>query len=81
MSYLHNILEEQPQSEPILGRESEMVKNNAGGYVFQIDAFARLDRFLILGSEGGTYYAQERPLTLENAQNIMDLVKSDGYEL
>ena len=38
------------QSERIPGRKDQ-VKNNAGGYVFAIDSWTQLDRFLILGSE------------------------------
>lgn len=53
------------QSEPIPGKAQ--VPNSAGGHVFALDDWARLDRFLILGNEGGTYYAGERKLTQENA--------------
>ena len=49
-----------PQSEPIPG--SAQVPNSAGGYAFAVDDWARLERFLILGSEGGSYYATERAL-------------------
>ena len=48
-----------PQSQPI----ANTVPNAAGGYAFAIDDWARLDRFLILGSAGGSYYAGERVLT------------------
>jgi len=41
--------------------------NSAGGYAFSVDDRARLDRFLLLGSEGRRYYAGERVLTRENA--------------
>lgn len=47
-----------PQSEPIPG--TNQVKNNAGGYVFPIDPLAHFRRFLILGSEGGSYYVNAR---------------------
>lgn len=57
-----------PQSQPLPGRETEMVKNAAGGYVFKIDDMERVRRFLILGNEGGTYYASEAKLTKENAR-------------
>ena len=43
-----------PQSEPIPGKQ--MVANNAGGYVFEIDKWARLRRFLVIGSDAPTYY-------------------------
>ena len=65
------------QSERIPGREDQ-VKNNAGGYVFSIDSWTQLDRFLILGSEGGSYYVSERKLTLENAENVHACVLEDG---
>lgn len=58
-----------PQSEPLLGREAEMVKNSAGGFTFAVDRWSQLDRFLILGCAGGTYYATERELTRENARS------------
>jgi len=34
-------------------------------------------RFLILGNEGGSYYATERQLTLENAFAVMRCIKND----
>jgi 60 kDa SS-A/Ro ribonucleoprotein len=53
-----------PQSAPLDRRQ---VKNNAGGYVFKLDDWARLDRFLVLGSDAPTYYQHARDLTRENA--------------
>jgi 60 kDa SS-A/Ro ribonucleoprotein len=77
MSYLRNYgAKETPQSEPIPGQDQ--VENNAGGFVYEIDPFARLRRFLILGSEGGTYYTGERKLTRENAECVIECCKLDG---
>ena len=53
-----------PQSQPIPG--STQVRNSAGGYSWQVDDWTRLDRFLILGAEGGTYYIGERELVKQN---------------
>ena len=39
-----------PQSQPIAGT----VANSAGGYAFPVDDWTRFDRFLVLGSEGGS---------------------------
>src|SRR5690606_2877479 len=50
-----------PQRDPIPG--TNQVPNSAGGFAWQLDDWARLDRFLVLGSEGGTYYVGERELT------------------
>ena len=67
-----------PQSEPLPGREGEMVRNSAGGMVFPVDDFTRLRRFLVLGSEGGSYYATERKLTVENANAVKRCIEIDG---
>ena len=70
--------EPSPQSEAIRGRENEMTPNNAGGYVFPVDDFTRLRRFLVLGSEGGNYYTNERKLILENAAAVKPCIETDG---
>ena len=67
-----------PQLEPLPGREDEMGRNSAGGMAFAIDDFARLRRFLVLGSEGGSYYAAERELTIENANAVKRCIAVDG---
>jgi 60 kDa SS-A/Ro ribonucleoprotein len=64
------------QQSPLPGEA--MVPNSAGGYVYALDAWARFDRFLVLGTEGGTYYASERKLTVEAAQSAMDCIAEDG---
>ena len=63
-----------PQSEPLAGQ----VENSAAGYSWPVDDWTRLRRFLILGSEGGSYYASERTLTRENAAAVERAVRSDG---
>ena len=65
-----------PQNEPIPGENQ--IKNNAGGYVYSVGAFKQLERFLILGSEGGSYYVSEKALTKENAINTIAAIESDG---
>lgn len=72
------ILTNTPQSEPIPGKN--MVKNSAGGYAFAVDKWARLKRFLVLGSDGGTYYIDAKKLTLQNAQVVMDCLAEDGLK-
>ena len=75
MAYLNRILNEPtPQSEPLPG----MVPNSAGGHAYPVDDMTRLRRFLILGSEGGSYYADERKLTLENAAAVKRCIENDG---
>jgi 60 kDa SS-A/Ro ribonucleoprotein len=64
------------QQSPLPGEA--MVPNDAGGYGYALDQWERLDRFLVLGTEGGTYYASERKLTAESAQSVMDCIAEDG---
>lgn len=68
-----------PQSEAIPG--TDQVVNSAGGFAFEVDGWGRLDRFLILGSEGGTYYIGERELTVENARVVAELIHEDGLRV
>ena len=65
-----------PQSEPIPG--SKQVPNSAGGHSFEVDIWTRLNRFLILGTEGGTYYIRQKELTKENAKGIKKCILLDG---
>ena len=67
-----------PQHMPIPGREDVMSRNAAGGYAFKVDDWQRLHRFLIIGSEGGTYYVDERTLTVDNAEVVRRCIKNDG---
>jgi 60 kDa SS-A/Ro ribonucleoprotein len=66
---------ETAQSEPILG--AGQVENSAGGHAWQIDHWAQLERFLILGSEGGTYYISQQKLTDENVESLSKCVDED----
>lgn len=72
----HYSTRQTPQSEPIPGKA--MVKNDAGGYAFGLDDWARLDRFLILGSSGGSYYVSEQKLTIDNADAVKRCIAADG---
>ena len=65
-----------PQAQPIPG--AAQVPNSAGGFAWGVDDWTRLDRFLLLGVEGPTYYASHRPLTIENAQAVLRCIGADG---
>jgi len=65
-----------PQWRAIPG--SGQVANAAGGFAWPVDDWLRLDRFLLLGSEGGSYYASERALTVDNAQAVGRCIAADG---
>ena len=56
-------------------RDSEdQVCNSAGGYVWPVSDMNRLRRFMVLGSESGTYYIQSKELGLENIDCIQKLI-------
>jgi 60 kDa SS-A/Ro ribonucleoprotein len=76
-NYSKSVTGPTPQTQPIFGR-TDMVKNNAGGYGFEVTPQDRLERFLLIGTEGGTYYVGEQKLTQENATNIISMIKSNG---
>ncbi|XP_068725168.1 RNA-binding protein RO60-like [Montipora capricornis] len=65
---------ETPQYQPL---SATQVQNEAGGFVWKVDDLERFRRFLVLGSEGGTYYATQPKLGQENAQALLRLI-SEG---
>ena len=67
-----------PQTEKADARQE---KNSAGGYTFTIDDMARLRRFLVLGTDGGTYYTGAAELTKDNAGVVLDLARTRTVEL
>ncbi|MBO1019809.1 TROVE domain-containing protein [Methylobacterium sp. SD274] len=67
-------LRRNPQSEPI----PRTVPNSAGGHAFPVSDWTRLDRFLVLGSEGGSYYAGPVALTRDNARAVLRCLAEDG---
>jgi 60 kDa SS-A/Ro ribonucleoprotein len=66
-----------PQSEPL---DERQVPNSAGGYAYPVDKWVRFDRFVILGSQSGSYYATEKKLTKDNLQAVAECVKENGIK-
>lgn len=67
-----------PQTQPADPRQ---VKNNAGGFTFQVTPEVRLRRFLTLGTEGGTYYVGAKDLTRDNATIVLDFARNRTADL
>src|SRR5439155_22972094 len=63
-----------PQWAPLPGQ----APNSAAGFAWTVDAWTRLRRFLVLGSEGGSYYASESTLTRENARAGEECAAENG---
>ena len=53
------------------------VKNNAGGYGFQVGDFDRMVKFITIGTEGGTYHVDEQKLTKAEAQATIRAISND----
>ena len=64
-----------PQNQPIIGKKQ--TKNNAGGYVFKVDCWERLNRFLILGSDKGSFYVNAQKLTRDAADSVLKCASKD----
>ena len=76
MSYLTRyITRPVPQHEQL---RADQTANSEGAFVWEIDRWTRLRRFLILGSEGGSFYAGERELTRENTAALDECIAEDG---
>lgn len=67
-----------PVSEPLPGREADMVVNNAGAYTFSLGHNDRLLRFLILGADGATYYATKDAHFKQAYTNVEAAIKALG---
>jgi len=65
-----------PPHPPILG--TSQVPSSDGGCTWQVTDWVRLDRFLILGSDRGTYHVDDRPLTIDQAEAVARCLAADG---
>jgi 60 kDa SS-A/Ro ribonucleoprotein len=63
------IVGDQPVDRPIAGR-TDMVENNTSGFIFETPLLKQVERFLILGTTGGTYYVKEKKLTKDNVSDL-----------
>lgn len=76
-NYAKHVYGGTPQTEKVHGVDRQAT-NNAGGIAFTIDRWDYLMRFLILGTEGGTFYVDERKLTVDAANSVRDCLNEDG---
>lgn len=61
--------------------DERQVVNNAGGYTFELADEQRLRRFLVLGTDGGTYYTLDRDLTKDNASVVFRMCSDQHTRL
>lgn len=65
-----------PQGVATPGRTDEVV-NHAGGYVFKVSDVDRLERFLILGTDGATYYVGADEQVTKSVDFLRDMIARD----
>ncbi len=66
-----------PQTQPIPGREAEMVKGKSSGYMFKADTWRRLRRCLLVGTANGSYYATKWELTNDFVDVLETAINED----
>lgn len=57
---------------PTAPADLRQMPNHAGGFTFSVTPQMRLRRFLVLGTDGGTYCTGEHALTRDNAAVVID---------
>lgn len=57
--------------------DARQVQNSAGGFVYSVSDDQRLRRFLVLGTEGGTFYASQKDLTNANVGFLKEYAAKD----
>lgn len=77
-NYIHKQTQPKHQTEQ---DRPDQVQNNAGGYAFKISDVNRLNRFLILGTTGGTYYCSEKEYTKDNLDFVISMIKLKGISI
>lgn len=63
------------QRVPRKGHEEIMIKNSAGGYTYTVSDEDLIDRILILGTAGNTYYSSAEKLTSDAIDAVNRIVK------
>lgn len=75
---LKNNLNEQNRPVPQTKQaDPTQIPNSAGGFTFQVSDKDRLTRFLVLGTDSGTYYVNEEKLTEQNVEFLVELINKD----
>lgn len=65
-------------TQVIPGRQADMVQNHDGAFVFGVDHWKQLDRFLVLGAAGPSYYASRKEIVTDSAGAIEKCIHEDG---
>ncbi|ACK72725.1 TROVE domain protein [Gloeothece citriformis PCC 7424] len=70
-----------PQSQPIPGREKEMLQGRSGGWMFDTGLWNMLRRCLLMGTAQSTYYADKQELTEDFVKVVQKAVETDPHRV
>ena len=70
-----------PQTEPIRGRESEMIQGRSGGYTFDAGIWAMVRRCLLIGTSQSTYYAGKKELTDDFVNVLQEAIETSANKV
>lgn len=70
-----------PQTQPIPGRETEMVRGRSGSYAFEAGLWQKVRRSLLVGTAQSTYYADKRELTEDFVDVVLQAADIDPERL
>jgi len=76
--YVNILNQPVPQTKRLNDRQ---VRNSAGGFSYNVSIWEQLDRFLLIGTVGGTYYLSELTLTKQNFGEIEKCIQADGVRV
>lgn len=67
-----------PQTQPIPGREAEMIQGRSGGLMFDAGIWKMLRRCLLIGTAQSTYYAGKQELTEDFVEVVRQAIAEDA---
>lgn len=78
MSALNDVQLKNPSTPQTEKAAKGQRRNNAGGFSFKVDDVTRFDRFLTIGTEGGTYYVGQQRLTDKTVKFVRKYISKNG---
>lgn len=70
-----------PQTQPIPGRETEMIQGRSGGWAFDAGIWKMLRRCLLIGTAKSTYYAGKQELTDDFAAVVRQAIAENPHRV
>ncbi|ELR96344.1 TROVE domain-containing protein [Gloeocapsa sp. PCC 73106] len=67
-----------PQTQPLPGREEEMIQGRSGGFAFDAGIWSMLRRCLLVGTAQSTYYAGKQELTDDFIKVLTEAIALDA---